>query len=178
LTEATIKLFDYDTLMKRRPLPVLPPWLSKSRPHVLEIENPTRKYILSAKSLFDLQEWYKAIFGHIETLSENQNIAQNNHLVRKKEKEISSLDFTQINKTVGRLRLEIQNPGVIANSTLISNQAQLCRLLNCIDDTFIVELLSDIAQYKYTCDKSEEHPQDKANSLLDQLKTLRSKIDP
>ena len=75
LTEATIKLFDYDTLMKRRPLPVLPPWLSKSRPHVLEIENPTRKYILSAKSLFDLQEWYKAIYGHIETLSENQNIA-------------------------------------------------------------------------------------------------------
>lgn len=50
---------------------MIPPYLNKQQPYILEIENKTRKYVLAAKSLFDLDEWCKAIYSHIETLNLN-----------------------------------------------------------------------------------------------------------
>lgn len=70
-------MLDFETLSKRDPKPVIPDYLNKKQPFILEIENGTRKYILAAKSLFDLTEWYKAIHAHIETLSDNQNLLRN-----------------------------------------------------------------------------------------------------
>lgn len=58
-------------------MPSLPPYLNKNQPFILEIENETRKYVLAARSLFDVQEWAKAIYSHIETLSYNQNLLRN-----------------------------------------------------------------------------------------------------
>lgn len=56
---------------------MIPPYINKNQHFILEIENNTRKYVLAAKSLFDLHEWYKAIYAHRETLSDNQNLLRN-----------------------------------------------------------------------------------------------------
>lgn len=71
LLDAHIRLLDFESLSKRNPKPFIPEYLNKQQPYILEIENETRKYVLAAKSLFDLQEWGKAIYSHIETLSLN-----------------------------------------------------------------------------------------------------------
>lgn len=81
LLDAHIRLLDFDTLSKRNPKPFIPDYLNKQQPFILEIENETRKYVLAAKSLFDLQEWGKAIYSHIETLSLNQNLVKNQKLI-------------------------------------------------------------------------------------------------
>ena len=54
LLDAHIRLLDFETLNKRNPKPFIPDYLNKQRPYILEIENETRKYVLAAKSLFDL----------------------------------------------------------------------------------------------------------------------------
>lgn len=70
-------MFDYEYLSKKNPKPYMPEYLNKNQPYILEIENITRKYVIAAKSLFDLTEWYKAISAHIETLSDNENLRKN-----------------------------------------------------------------------------------------------------
>lgn len=85
-------MLNFDFLSKRNPRPNMPPYLNKQQPYILEIENETRKYVLAAKSLFDLQEWYKAIYAHIETLSDNKNIMKNHQMMTSKEKDISKRD--------------------------------------------------------------------------------------
>lgn len=92
LSSAQIRMLDFDFLSKRNPRPNMPPYLNKQQPYILEIENETRKYVLAAKSLFDLQEWYKAIYAHIETLSDNKNIMKNHQMMTSKEKDISKRD--------------------------------------------------------------------------------------
>lgn len=89
LLDAHIRLLDLESLSKRQPKAYMPDYLNKSQPYILEIENETRKYVLAAKSLFDLQEWGKAIYSHIETLSYNQNLLKNQKLITQKEKEIA-----------------------------------------------------------------------------------------
>ena len=42
--------------------------------------------------MFDLQEWGKAIYSHIETLSLNQNLVKNQKLIISKEKEVAMRD--------------------------------------------------------------------------------------
>ena len=54
LSSAQIRMLDFDFLSKRNPRPNMPPYLNKQQPFILEIENETRKYVLAAKSLFDL----------------------------------------------------------------------------------------------------------------------------
>lgn len=92
LSSAQIRMLDFDFLSKRNPKPNMPTYLNKQQPFILEIENETRKYVLAAKSLFDLQEWYKAIYAHIETLSDNKNLQRNHQLMITKEKDISLRD--------------------------------------------------------------------------------------
>lgn len=48
LLNATIKMFDFETLKNKQIL--LPSYLNKSTPFILEIQNATRKYVLAAKS--------------------------------------------------------------------------------------------------------------------------------
>jgi hypothetical protein len=66
--------------------------VNKSQPYILEIENETRKYVLAAKSRFDLDEWCWAIHSHIETLSLNQNLKKNQALMIQKEKQVAKSD--------------------------------------------------------------------------------------
>lgn len=123
LSSAQIRMLDYDFLSKRNPRPNMPQYLNSKQPFILEIENETRKYVLAAKSLFDLQEWYKAIYAHIETLSDNKNIMKNHQLIFSKEKDISMRDQNVIFKTIGKLKLQIKHPSMQAQCELLSNQA-------------------------------------------------------
>jgi len=52
----------------------LPPYI-KNRDksyYILEIENESRPYVLAAKSHFDLEEWFNAIYAQIESLKTNR----------------------------------------------------------------------------------------------------------
>lgn len=42
--------------------------------YILEIVNETRPFVLQAKSHFDLEEWFNAIFAQIESLKTNRAI--------------------------------------------------------------------------------------------------------
>ena len=52
---------------------------------MLEIENESRKYVLSAKSHFDLEEWFNAIYAQIESLNTNRLLGRNSMNIVKKE---------------------------------------------------------------------------------------------
>ena len=41
---------------------------------IIEIENASDKFVLRAKSHFDLQEWFNAIYAQIESLRTNRAI--------------------------------------------------------------------------------------------------------
>lgn len=75
LTKAEISIKIYDELIKKVPIPTLPSYLKKN-PFILQITNETRSYILSAKSRFDLIEWYAAIYAQIDTIKSNNNIKE------------------------------------------------------------------------------------------------------
>jgi hypothetical protein len=77
--------------------------------------------VLAAKSLFDLQEWAKAIYSHIETLAYNQNLLRNQRLILQKEKELALRDQNQIVKTLAKLKKEVTNSSSLV--TLLTNQA-------------------------------------------------------
>ena len=71
----------------------LPPYLKdKKSYYVLEIENESRKYVLSAKSHFDLMEWFNAIYAQIESLNTNRLLAKTSSNTIKKEQEIAHRD--------------------------------------------------------------------------------------
>ena len=56
----------------------LPSYLKNEKSYyMLEIENESRKYILKAKSHFDLEEWFNAIYAQIESLSTNRLLVKN-----------------------------------------------------------------------------------------------------
>jgi hypothetical protein len=145
-------MLDFDFLSKRNPRPNMPPYLNKQQPFILEIENETRKYVLAAKSLFDLQEWYKAIYAHIETLSDNKNILKNHLLMTSKEKDISKRDQDLIYKIFGKLKLEIKHPSAFNQFMLLSNHALQARLIDFVQDAFIAELLVGITKYMVLCE--------------------------
>lgn len=46
-------------------------------------------YVLAAKSHFDLEEWFNAIFAQIESLKVNKLISKNNQNIMAKEREIA-----------------------------------------------------------------------------------------
>ena len=64
----------------------LPSYLKdKKTYYVLEIENESRKYVLAAKSHFDLMEWFNAIYAQIESLNTNRLLAKTSSNTIKKE---------------------------------------------------------------------------------------------
>ena len=60
--------------------------------YILEIENESRPFVLQAKSHFDLEEWFNAIFAQIESLKTNRAIARNLQNIRAKEHELAVSD--------------------------------------------------------------------------------------
>ena len=51
---------------------MIPEYLNKNSEYILEIITESmRTFVLQSKSLFDMQEWYKAINFYIEMLSDN-----------------------------------------------------------------------------------------------------------
>jgi hypothetical protein len=62
---------------------------SKQFKHVFQIENENRKYILSTKSQYDLEQWVFAIQGQIRLSKDNKNISDVNKSIMLLEKEIA-----------------------------------------------------------------------------------------
>jgi len=60
--------------------------------YILEIENESRPFVLQAKSHFDLEEWFNAIFAQIESLKTNRAIQRNKLNIRVKEQEMAVAD--------------------------------------------------------------------------------------
>ena len=117
LLDAQIRLLDYDRL-KERQMPI-PDFCSKQRPFILQIQNETRPYILSARSVFDQEEWGKAIYNVIVTLSINKNLIDNQQRIEEREKRIADQDKSQIVKTLNKLYREVTQQMPIV--TLLTN---------------------------------------------------------
>lgn len=64
--------------------------------YILEIENESRPFVLSAKSHFDLEEWFNAIFAQIESLKTNRAIQRNTQNIRAKEQEMAVADQKKV----------------------------------------------------------------------------------
>jgi hypothetical protein len=71
----------------------LPSYLTKRQPYILEITNESRRFVLLAKSQFDMTEWYKAIKFQIEQLADNQLLADNQSKVYKAEQVMANRDL-------------------------------------------------------------------------------------
>ena len=56
---------------------------------MFQIENENRKYILSTKSQYDLEQWVFAIQGQIRLSKDNKNISDVNKSIMLLEKEIA-----------------------------------------------------------------------------------------
>jgi len=64
--------------------------------YILEIENESRPFVLQAKSHFDLEEWFNAIFAQIESLKTNRAILRNQVNIRAKEHEMAVADQRKV----------------------------------------------------------------------------------
>ena len=71
---------------KKTPMNKIPPYVTSKQPYILEIENETRLYVLAAKSQFDLEEWFTAIYAQIESLRANRYISRNSQTIVEKER--------------------------------------------------------------------------------------------
>ena len=89
-------MYIYEDLIKKVPIPQLPPYLNKKNPFILQITNETRQYILASKTRFDLEEWFTAICAQIETIKSNNQIKQTRKNIQDKEKEIAVRDHKQV----------------------------------------------------------------------------------
>ena len=74
LSKSEIRMQIYEELIKKVPMPKLPPYLTKKNPFIIQITNETRHYILAAKTEFDCREWFTAISAQIETIRRNESI--------------------------------------------------------------------------------------------------------
>ena len=90
LSSATIKIYSPELPAAKNP--TIPAALLKEHPYILEIENDTRKYVLAAKSHFDLVEWFTAIFAQIESLKSNRLLARNSQTIVQLERDIAARD--------------------------------------------------------------------------------------
>jgi hypothetical protein len=85
--------------------PVFPSYFgAEKNPYILEIENETRKYVLAAKSHFDLEEWCRAIQAQIESLKSNRSLLRNQQSIMQIEQEIAHRDQWQV-KNLKKLQM-------------------------------------------------------------------------
>ena len=151
----------FDILSKKQPPTKMPAYLTKANPYILEIENETRKYVLAAKSQFDLEEWFTAIYAQIESLKANKFISKNQQTIVAKEVAIASRDLKMV-KFFHESRLNV----------IITNQAVQSKLLEFVNDTFISELLLGITKYMGLIENKDlmPHALDRAKSLFTHMK--------
>ena len=125
--------------------------------YYLEIENESRPFVLSAKSHFDLEEWFNAIFAQIESLKTNRAIQRNTQNIRLKEQEMAVADQKKV-RTLTKFNM-IFTPDI---------QPQL---LDFVGDPFIGELLPNITKYLLFAERKEhyKHAIQKAGETLSQL---------
>lgn len=109
-------MLDYNALIKLKIKPVLPDYLNKSSQYILEIHTQSRLFVLQSKSLFDMQEWYKAINFYIEMLSDNQLLLNYTALQYRKEAYAADLDkkaMFKLVKLLKKLKDEMQVGGLM-----------------------------------------------------------------
>jgi hypothetical protein len=85
-------------MLSNAAISVIPPNTYKSQKFCLEIENENRKYILSTKSEYDLNQWFWAIKGQIQLAHDNRYIADINKMIAVKEKDGAQRDMTLIQR--------------------------------------------------------------------------------
>jgi len=81
LKDAHIRLYSMD-LQKPTPGKGFPTYFNGQNQYILEIQNETRKFVLAAKSHYDLEEWCRAIQAQVESLKCNQTIINNNKAIK------------------------------------------------------------------------------------------------
>lgn len=132
--------------------------------YILEIENETRPFILQAKSHFDLEEWFNAIYAQIESLKTNRAIQSSTKRIREREKEMAVEDQRLVRKTT--------------QFNMIFTPEIQPQLLDFVNDAFIKELLPGITNYVFFAESKEQnyskHALKKAAEILDQLKTFQA----
>ena len=78
LSNANIRMYSSSqSVPAHKKLPAYIEQLGSKSYYILEIENDSRTYVLQAKSHFDLEEWFNAIFAQIESLKTNKAIVKN-----------------------------------------------------------------------------------------------------
>jgi hypothetical protein len=82
LTNASIQVVDQGTF--------------KGQKYCLEIENENRKYVLSTKSQYDLNQWFWAIKGQILLAQDNGYIADINRFISQREEDGAKRDMALI----------------------------------------------------------------------------------
>ncbi|CDW72170.1 leucine rich repeat-containing protein [Stylonychia lemnae] len=150
LSNATIQIIQMTKLTKQK--------------YCFEIENDNRKYILSTKSQYDLDQWVYAIQGQIRLSRDNKNIADVNLSIVQKEKEIAQVDMLTIQK-------------IFKPKNVIFNPTQPI-LLDFIKDPFITELLPNLTKYVNLVSEKEyqRHALEKAKDIISNLKQLQQKL--
>ena len=77
LSNADIRMYSSES-KEGSPNDKLPSYINRnSSYYILEIVNESRSFVLRAKSNFDLEEWFNAIFAQIESLKTNRAIMRN-----------------------------------------------------------------------------------------------------
>lgn len=112
--------------------------------YILEIENESRPFVLQAKSHFDLEEWFNAIFAQIESLKTNRAIHRNQVNIRGKEHEMAVADQKKV-RNVTKF-----------NSVVFTPEIQP-QLLDFVNDAFIGELLPNITRFLLFAERKEHY---------------------
>jgi hypothetical protein len=127
LTNASIQVVDQGTF--------------KGQKYCLEIENENRKYVLSTKSQYDLNQWFWAIKGQILLAQDNGYIADINRFISQREEDGAKRDMALIQR-------------IFKPKNIVNNPVQPI-LLSFINDHFISELLPNLTQYQSLASQPE-----------------------
>ena len=161
LSNADIRMFSSESPTSA--IDKLPSYINRnSSYYILEIVNESRSYVLRAKSHFDLEEWFNAIYAQIESLKTNRAIMKNTFNIWTIEKNMALADQRLVRKTT--------------QFNMIFTPEVQPQLLDFVGDAFIMELLPGITRYLIFADKEGEFKRalQKAVEVLTQLKTFQA----
>ena len=113
----------------------------KGQKYCLEIENENRKYVLSTKSQYDLNQWFWAIKGQILLAQDNSYISDINRFISQREEDGAKRDMALIQR-------------IFKPKNIVNNPVQPI-LLSFINDHFISELLPNLTQYQSLASQPE-----------------------
>ena len=133
LNNADIRMYSSDSPIAA--IEKLPDYIKdrNSSYFILEIENESRPFVLRAKSHFDLEQWFNAIYAQIESLKTNRAINRTTLNVKVKEKEMAVADQRMVL--------------YITKEKMVFSPEVQPQLLDFVRDAFIMELLPGITKY-------------------------------